>query len=322
MEDVSLPLPLCHYPHQNVSDLPPYTKLMRSLRGVFRHVEGLVWARSAAYAQSRMQSATTSSSPTSPSSDWTCSCGFHNFGFRDHCFKCNRVAAEQIPGPASSALGGGWDSRPPPHDTTFKKGDWVCECGTHNFARREECMTCAAPRPPEHVAGTRRIRPVEVLPGDWMCPRCGMHNFRSRAECLCCGNQRLQGGRSAESSWTCAACHSVNPQYSEQCGVCGAHPSPSSQAPPLSPPGTTPAAASVEQRHPDWMCAKCGVHNYASRSRCRRCGATATYAAQEAGPGPSATSAEGMWACSCGYSNYSDRTVCRECGAPREVLNA
>jgi len=29
----------------------------------------------------------------------------------------------------------------------MRMGDWACGCGEHNFARREACRRCSAPKP-------------------------------------------------------------------------------------------------------------------------------------------------------------------------------
>mmetsp|Transcript_2242 Transcript_2242/g.4709 ORF Transcript_2242/g.4709 Transcript_2242/m.4709 type:complete len:201 (+) Transcript_2242:55-657(+) len=51
--------------------------------------------------------------------------------------------------------GGGRDER----EVNFKEGDWMCDsCGAHNFARREECFKCGAPKSGKSRGGSDRRR--------------------------------------------------------------------------------------------------------------------------------------------------------------------
>lgn len=106
------------------------------------------------------------------------------------------------------------ETKPKPPETL--PGDWLCEeCGNTNFARRNRCniATCKAPKPvpfdsffrPREISNwgppmnrfgpwkrrrgefeqppTRRPRPPEINPGDWLCKLCGNTNFARRTEC-------------------------------------------------------------------------------------------------------------------------------------------
>lgn len=71
-------------------------------------------------------------------------------------------------------------------------GDWVCtECGNLNYARRLECRSCEAPRPPRpsssNSSGSNTFAPQ---PGDWTCPNCSDVNFAWRTECRSCQEPR------------------------------------------------------------------------------------------------------------------------------------
>lgn len=116
--------------------------------------------------------------------DWTCKeCGCHNFAVRVACFGCH---APKEGGMTSSSS----QPQPPslPHTTTttttttsssttggvasvpMKSGDWLCpQCQAHNFASRQVCLACTAPR--------------LALP--WVC-KCGESNFASRTVCRKC----------------------------------------------------------------------------------------------------------------------------------------
>merc|ERR1712188_109738 len=79
------------------------------------------------------------------------------------------------PPPANFGSSGG-------NNRTMKQGDWICsECENHNFASREICNRCQAPK-----GGF----PQNFQSGDWMCAACGNHNYASREACNKCGGPK------------------------------------------------------------------------------------------------------------------------------------
>jgi len=91
--------------------------------------------------------------------------------------------------------------KPPPWAGPGRQpGDWDCkECGAVNFARRDSCFRCHAPRyPPPPATAPRHPPPpvagkVERREGDWDCPSCGVLNFSWRKSCLKCGHHKAGG---------------------------------------------------------------------------------------------------------------------------------
>jgi len=77
--------------------------------------------------------------------DWTCGgCTNVNFARRTQCNRCGekRETIEQpqkygVIGKDGAAKSGG----------LFKENDWKCYCGNINWANRERCNECQAPRP-------------------------------------------------------------------------------------------------------------------------------------------------------------------------------
>ncbi|KAJ1687781.1 hypothetical protein LUZ63_019171 [Rhynchospora breviuscula] len=131
-------------------------------------------------------------------------------------------------------------------------------------------------------------------PGDWDCRRCRYLNFSKRDSCQRCGEPKVGLGAPGldYSTGGGALCNPVNWAVK---------------------PG-------------DWYCYNCGVHNYASRSNCFKCGgATKTDSAVTQSWGFSHEPAQqgwksGDWICSrmgCNEHNYASRTECFRCSTPR-----
>ncbi|KAG5469605.1 hypothetical protein LSCM1_02837 [Leishmania martiniquensis] len=116
----------------------------------------------------------------------------------------------------------------------FKKGDWYCVCGAHNFSRNTHCLKCHAPR-----ASSKSEAEAKGLPGnqsgDWTCPECEMYNFSWRKVCKRCNRAlptddgapallRKAAATTAKtaSGWVCEVCHSLNPaEDAAMCAICG-----------------------------------------------------------------------------------------------------
>lgn len=229
----------------------------------------------------------------------------------------------------------------------MKEGDWICdECGNHNFASRQECNRCGAPKmqaPPPGPPG------VQMMQGDWMCPACGNHNFAKREACNKCGEPKPGGlppkgggkGGYGKAALPMRSFSAPPPQYSAP---------PPRRGPP-------PMDDRRDFREGDWTCHECGNHNFASRESCNRCGEPkpppqpVRYAAvarpmssrpspygqparpsfHHSGPPPSARAPppsqggkggkgmrEGDWICSsCGNHNFASRENCNRCNMPK-----
>lgn len=136
--------------------------------------------------------------------DWMCSaCGNHNYSSRMACNKCG------VPKPAVQGFAAvkGGAPRPAPYAMpvqqmpmqpmmgapNMRQGDWICSsCGNHNYASREACNKCAAPKtvaaaPMAMGGGAGGGKGGKWRDGDWLCPQCQNHNYSSREECNKCG---------------------------------------------------------------------------------------------------------------------------------------
>ncbi|PKA49053.1 hypothetical protein AXF42_Ash010737 [Apostasia shenzhenica] len=129
--------------------------------------------------------------------------------------------------------------------------------------------------------------------------------------------------------WNCRTCWHLNFSRREACQRCGARRI-------GDPRGSRPASRPVDVKPGDWYCS-CGVHNFASRSGCFKCGALKVEAAAlanaasagAAAAGPSSFDCgivppdwkSGDWLCTrfgCNEHNFASRLKCFRCNAPRE----
>lgn len=151
----------------------------------------------------------------------------------------------------------------------WRNGDWICNCGFHNYSSRAQCKKCNAAPP---ALGIKRLATDELV-NAW-------------------DKKRLNAGSGPEQLY--AGFGPVTGFIRDQ--LAGLHaPYPS---------GSTPVAPSMQRsvhlpqlqlapalvgkgakhwRDGDWMCSNCSNHNYASRSECNRCKTQKTAASQPVG---------------------------------------
>jgi hypothetical protein len=124
----------------------------------------------------------------------------------------------------------------------WRNGDWICNCGFHNYSSRAECKKCNASMPP--ALGTKRLA-SEELANDW-------------------DNKRLNAGQT----------FGVQQTYPAFGQMPGSSSNPTTLNPQLLQLMSTPSLlgkGAKQWRDGDWMCTNCKNHNYASRSHCNRC---------------------------------------------------
>ncbi|KAL9224005.1 hypothetical protein vseg_000081 [Gypsophila vaccaria] len=129
--------------------------------------------------------------------------------------------------------------------------DWMCGACQHmNFKRRDSCHRCGYSRygGPLLVnnassAATNNTTTEVALPGDWYCQAfgCGAHNYASRVSCFRCSalKPRCHGAFFGGSSIMTATGEGV--------------------------------AVIPGWKTGDWICSRCGEHNYACRVGCYKC---------------------------------------------------
>lgn len=99
-------------------------------------------------------------------------------------------------GPAMGMMGGAAST-----PANFRPGDWLCQCGAHNYASKTACHKCASPKQSSDSGvgagvaaptGGAGGMPNNFRPGDWMC-QCSAHNYASKTACHKCGTAKPDG---------------------------------------------------------------------------------------------------------------------------------
>lgn len=117
-------------------------------------------------------------------------------------------------------------------------------CNHSNFKRRDVCQKCSCPKyasAAEITSYALNLSRTEVLAGDWYCNamNCGAHNYASRTSCYRCGAAKPDyfGYNSGMVPGDYAYDATTLPGY----------------------------------KTGDWMCSRCGGHNFASKRDCYKC---------------------------------------------------
>ncbi|XVF15898.1 hypothetical protein REPUB_Repub09cG0196200 [Reevesia pubescens] len=142
----------------------------------------------------------------------------------------------------------------------WRNGDWICNCGFHNYSSRSQCKNCNASIPP--ALGTKRLASEEFV-HDWDNKRLNSGHANGQPQAYP-GFDQMVGATSDPKP-------GVYPPYpSLNLGVAL-----NWQAPiPFPHQAVTPTLlgkGAKQWRSGDWMCTKCNNHNYASRAQCNRC---------------------------------------------------
>ncbi|CBI17384.3 hypothetical protein VitviT2T_005659 [Vitis vinifera] len=142
----------------------------------------------------------------------------------------------------------------------WRNGDWICNCGFHNYSSRAQCKKCNASMPP--ALGMKRLASEEFV-RDWDSKRLNAGHANGQQPSYP-GFEQLAGS-------------SVDPKgvaYAPYPSVTPVAP-PNLQVPMQFPHQTTTPTllgkGAKQWRDGDWMCTNCNNHNFASRSQCNRC---------------------------------------------------
>lgn len=153
----------------------------------------------------------------------------------------------------------------------WRSGDWLCNCGFHNYSSRAQCKKCNASMPPGASSsfastaiaalGTKRLASEEFF-HDWE-------------------NKRLNAGHTFGLQQAYPEFRPMGGSGGNTAGVYPPYPGGSSaavpnlqhnlQVPQLAATPTLLGKGAKQWRDGDWMCTNCDNHNYASRSECNRC---------------------------------------------------
>jgi len=205
---------------------------------------------------------------------------------------------------------GGWRGR----GQIKKPGDWICKaCNELNFAKRQECHKCEAPR--------------EKRDGDWNCPKCGDLVFSFRDKCNQCSApkpeelgpvvernwEEADSQTRKDGDWDCS-CGCMNFARRNSCFKCGEARSDDGQN-------------FGQTRKPgDWNCSSCSVMNFARRNQCFKCGVNrrggnwGSWGGNQRNQrnGNNQQKKPGDWFCPmCGDLVFAFRNQCNSCQCPK-----
>eukprot|EP00434_Breviolum_minutum_P011700 symbB.v1.2.010321.t1/scaffold671.1/size323421/2 len=276
--------------------------------------------------------------------NWECeACGNVNFPHRDRCNRCSTPKQPAIGmAPAAMATAAPQSKGPPQAGVD---GNWTCSaCGNVNFAKRDRCNRCSAPKPLDvveeygmtpplvtSIGFTHRGPPVAGVDGNWACPQCQNINFAHRSSCNRCGFAKPEERRGSRpvagvnGNWACLACGNVNFPARTHCNLCGAvKPNENVEFEGMvnqvkeeyhspAPAGKGKGKAPVVGVDGNWLCVQCENVNYGIRLSCNRCGASKPLKRKAPTAGEN-----GNWQClHCGNVNFPNRTECNRCGQPK-----
>ncbi|KAM7251208.1 hypothetical protein ACFE04_023091 [Oxalis oulophora] len=145
----------------------------------------------------------------------------------------------------------------------WRNGDWICDCGFHNYSSRAQCKNCNSSMQPPAL-GTKRLASEDFVQG-WDSKRLNL------------GQSQASGHHQSQLGFD----QLVGSIANRNTGVFAPYPNlstgilPNWQAfVPFPPQATTPTSLGNGWKHwrsGDWMCKNCNNHNYASRAECNRC---------------------------------------------------
>mmetsp|Transcript_38986 Transcript_38986/g.72550 ORF Transcript_38986/g.72550 Transcript_38986/m.72550 type:complete len:438 (+) Transcript_38986:51-1364(+) len=210
-------------------------------------------------------------------------------------------------------------------------GNWLClECANVNFASREVCNRCAAPKPAvvstaiAHKSPRAPRAPLAGVDGNWGCSDCGNVNFAHREFCNSCQRPKHRKSEAPvagiNGNWACAACNNVNFSSRDNCNLCGLSKEEAVLPAAASPRRSGPPVAGVDG---NWACGDCGNVNFGKREVCNICQAPKfqTHVGHKRGAGGVPVAGMGgNWACeNCQNVNFPHRDLCNICQSPKNA---
>ncbi|OVA12646.1 zinc finger protein [Macleaya cordata] len=164
----------------------------------------------------------------------------------------------------------------------WRSGDWICNCGFHNYSSRAQCKKCNASLPSSTLSsvvntsvadyfpthGTKRLASEEFV-SDWDNKRLNAgdvnNQFLTNSQ-----QQSYQGFEQMGRSSNDQTSGGYVP-YPSGSSAMGSNIQVQMPLPQLPTVPTLLGKGAKQWRDGDWMCTNCNNHNFASRSHCNRC---------------------------------------------------
>lgn len=165
----------------------------------------------------------------------------------------------------------------------WRDGDWMCNCGFHNYSSRSQCKQCNAPSSSAVASSTTRPTAPDLF------PTLGTKRLASEEFVNEWDNKRLHAGdigghflhKAHEPHLYQVSEQPGGTSYDQARGLYSRYPSGNLATAPPSHAAIHPAQFTLmppllgkgakQWRDGDWMCNNCSNHNFASRSSCNRC---------------------------------------------------
>eukprot|EP00929_Paragymnodinium_shiwhaense_P108437 TRINITY_DN7475_c0_g1_i1.p1 TRINITY_DN7475_c0_g1~~TRINITY_DN7475_c0_g1_i1.p1 ORF type:complete len:398 (-),score=64.44 TRINITY_DN7475_c0_g1_i1:167-1360(-) len=208
-----------------------------------------------------------------------------------------------------------------------REGDWNCPlCSNHNYANRQVCNRCGAPRP-DAAGGSAQAAAQAAAQGQgtWNCALCNNHNFANRQVCNRCSAPRTEAGgfgpAAAEGAFG-GGFRGSSP-YGAAGGKGGVQPPPPPEPQPHQPQPQQPQQQQQPQadlHHGDPSLLELELQEQQEPQQLQHLQRPQGKAPAQARPGASMPTMlrAGDWICpDCGNHNYADKKQCRRCGRVR-----
>jgi len=154
----------------------------------------------------------------------------------------------------------------------MRPGDWYCpKCNGLIFKNKTFCYKCKVDKHGKQLSNNDSSN--NMRPGDWNCPKCNGHIFKSKQFCYKCKVDKhgKQSFSLSTGDWNCSKCGDHQFARNQQCRMCKTPRDKSDKSDKSYNQNSSSVTSNVAVRPGDWLCPKCGDHQFANNVNCRKC---------------------------------------------------